>query len=162
VVEDETGFAVYSGYPLLRLWEDAVTGLFGTPDALPTLAPNWPKRGLDLRSSDYRFESQSLPLVAIYLLEHSAPVGVTTAIAGLSGSSALMALIANTGSNYLLDAPMRARELALVARLANRVPLRRMIPADAPTQVPELCAAILADLEQVLSANAKSGSDDPL
>ena len=59
---------VQPAYPCIRLWPASVAALFGAPDALPLLTPNWDKRYLDLAGDDgrYQFQSDASPLRAIY------------------------------------------------------------------------------------------------
>jgi hypothetical protein len=155
VVEQDGRFVVQSGNPRVRLREDSVAGLFGAPDALPLLTPSWNKRYLDLRGDGYRFETRPVPLAAIYVLDERA-TGTTTVIEGLDGSAALMALVANTSSNQLLDRAMRVSELERVAVLAKHVKLRRVTPADDASNVRKLCETILMDFAG-LSIGASNG-----
>ncbi|MBI2677669.1 MAG: serine/threonine protein kinase [Candidatus Koribacter versatilis] len=159
VVEQAGGFMVRPGNPLVRLWDDSVTCLFGTPEALPRLTPTWDKRYLDLRGNSYRFETLTLPLAVIYLLGARAGRGMGTNIVPVSGSAALMALVANTTSNHLLDGDMRARELERVGLLANQVTLRHVTPADDPANVRQLCEAILEDFALVNAPNGRVAAD---
>lgn len=136
---------VESAYPGLRLWPDAVEALYGTGYTLPRLTPNWDKRHLDLTTNGYRFQAQALPLGAVYLLEDRRPFPEPPAAEPVTGQAALLRLVAQTYTNYMLDRQMRAREFALLGRLAHTVPLRLLFPPAEAARLPELCDLILRD-----------------
>jgi len=139
-------FSVQPGYPLLRLWPDSVQALYGSSDLLPRITPTWDKRHLDLTDRRYRFLDRPAPLSAIYVLEertNGMPV-----IERMRLRDAVLALVANTYANYLLDGDMRAQEFRELDTLASTVPLRRVQPTSDISLTPELCRAIVRDLSQ--------------
>jgi hypothetical protein len=147
VLNRRGGFAVQPGYPRLRLWPDSVQALYGSVDLLPRITPTWDKRHLDLTDCRYRFLDRPAPLSAVYVLDErtdGAPV-----IEAMRPRDAVLALVANTYANYLLDADMRAQEFGELQTLATLVPLRRVQPASDISLTPELCNAIVRDLSQV-------------
>jgi hypothetical protein len=144
IEERREGFLVHPGNPRLRLWPDSVRALFGTPDALPRLTPNWDKLYLDL-SPGSRFEPRSLPLDSVYVLRERQDNGVSPCITGVTAREGLIDLIANTYANNLLDPGMRAHEFRLLSRLGASVPLRRVLPHSDPTSLSRLCEVILDD-----------------
>jgi hypothetical protein len=155
--EEGDGLAVQPGYAHLRLWPDAVRCLYGSPDVLPRLTPAdgasawWDKRGLDLLGSSYQFQRHPLPLAAVYLLGDSSP-GEEFSIVGCPPSHpTLMALVANTYVNYLLDSAMRSRELPLLGRLINRVPLRQ-VTNPRNLGLSRLCELVLEDFRSLTGA----------
>jgi len=137
------GFEVRSAYPHLRLWPDAVHGLYGGAAELPRLTPNWEKRFLDLAGAG-AFAPGPLPLAAVYLLEvrerHQAP-----RIEPVAPALAMLALIANTYVGWVPDHAAQGRDLALYGRLAREVPVLRAVPHADPVRIPELCALLEAD-----------------
>lgn len=150
LVDRGGSFLVLSAHPLLRLWEDSVECLFGSAEALPRFTPTWEKRCLDLTRDEYRFESQPLPLAAIYALGERSNDGAALTVEPLNGNTALMTLVSNTNVSYLLDANMRARELELLGRVAATVPVRKVTPHNDPASLGQLCEIILADFEGLL------------
>ena len=66
----------------------------------------------------------------------------------------LTRLIENTYVNYLLDRDMRARDLDVLARLAARVPLRRLVPQADSAYLHSFRDAILDDFRAVTGATA--------
>jgi hypothetical protein len=138
-------FMVSPGYPRLRLWPESVRDLYGTVEALPRLTPNWDKRYLDLTMQDDGFQREPLPLAAIYILGERRADSAAPVVESVPVASRLMALVANTYTNYLLDKAMRAEEFHALARLIARVPVRRVIPHADPTFINRLCDVILDD-----------------
>jgi hypothetical protein len=73
-------------------------------------------------------------------------------VEAVSGKQALIALVANTYVNYLLDQNMRRTEFDVLSRVAARTPIRRVRPSDKPSAILELCEAIADDARRVLPA----------
>lgn len=139
---------VQPAYPQLRLWPESVTLLYGSADALPRLTPNWDKRALDLAGGHGRFQRRALPLAAIYLLGGRSQRAGGVVVEDIAPAEALLTLVANSYVGYLLDAPMRAREFTTLARVVTAVRMRRVTVPNDPARVPDLCRAIVADLEK--------------
>ena len=62
------------------------------------------------------------------------------------GRAALIALVANTSVNYMLDRSMRSREFEVAGRMVARVPMRSVFSSRLD-DLDSLVAAILADWE---------------
>lgn len=137
------GFVVRAAYPHLRLWPDAVRGLYGGEAELPRLTPNWEKRFLELAPAG-ELERGPLPVAAVYLLEPRDPEAAPR-IAPAAAAEALLALIANTYVGWVPDHAAQGRDLALYGRLAREVPVVRVVPHADPARLPELCALLEAD-----------------
>lgn len=139
---------VQPGYPRLRLWAgDATHALTGGAD-LPRLAPEveeWDKRYLALDGAGRSFDACPRPLGALYVLgdrrSRDAP-----AIEPIDRRQALLLLVANGYVNYLLDTAMQARQLAAVAALVERVPVKRLVAHEDPARLPELVERVRADV----------------
>ena len=115
-------FLVQPAYPRVRLWPESVEGLFGAADALSRLTPSWDKRFLQL-SGRFRFQSTSLPLAAIYVLGERRASGTAVSIGPISQRTALIELVSNSYTSYLLNPRQRAQEFELLGRLLDHVPL---------------------------------------
>jgi len=143
---DRGDFQVVPAYPHLALWPDSVTLLYGSPDVLPRISPDWQKRRLALGNPVNRFEERSLPLGAIYILgdrrADRAPFVET-----ISDREALIELVVHSYATNTLDHAMRAREFNVFGRLISSVPLRRVIPHQDPARIEELYHVILEDFE---------------
>jgi hypothetical protein len=136
---------VLPAYPQLRLRPDSVAVLYGSADALPRLTPNWDKRALDLTANGCRFQSEPLPLAAIYVLAECGPPDAEPRIVDLQGRQKLLTLLANTYVSYLLDAAMRSEEFVALGRVATHVPVRHVTRSSDPARVSQLCLRILED-----------------
>jgi hypothetical protein len=149
------GFSVLPAYPRIRLWPEAVTGLFGAPDALPRITPgnaDWQKRYLDLTAPGYSFQSVPLPLRAVYTHEREEAEPAT--FEELTAAEALVTLLANVYSLCRPDAETRAREFNLLEQLARSVPVKRFRGRFGIDQLDAQCALLRADC---LAAAAVAG-----
>jgi hypothetical protein len=155
-LEDVDGVVhAYPGYPRLRLWPAALDLLGGPRPFAAAMAAS--SRGsryhLDVTRDGYTFQQRALPLGAIYVLGERANGAGRTAIDPIAGSAGLMALVAQSFTNALLDGPMRAHELHLLATVASGVRIARVVPsadgASADGGIAALCDALLDDLQAV-------------
>jgi hypothetical protein len=140
-------FLVQSGYPCLCLWPGSVSSLYGSPDALPLLTPNWDKRYLALKDNGYRFQQEPLTRGAIYSLGERCSDSTGPLVETLPAQAGFLALVSNTYMNYLLDQTMRAREFELLGRVATNVPLRHVRPRADRAHLTRLCEVILNDFQ---------------
>ena len=136
-------FAVQPAYPRIRLWPESVQALFGSEDALPRITPSWDKRFLEL-SGSYRFQTDPLPLAGIYFLDDNRSATPESRPEPVSQRTALVDLITNTYTTYLLDAPRRAQEFAHLGRLVKQIACRRLLRPDVG-QIAATCRSIAAD-----------------
>jgi len=146
---DDGRVVVQPGSPRIRLWRESVVALYGSPEALPRLTPTWDKRFLDLTRDGYHFQHQPLPLGAIYLVGERGPDPAAPRIEELPPAAGLMALVANTHANHLLDDTMRAQEFECLGSVASSVPVRRVIPHEDPALLSKVCDAIVADAQSL-------------
>ncbi len=148
LTEQGDGFVVQPGYSGLRLWSDSAQTLFDSAEALPRLVPahlDWDKRYLDLRQPGYRFQSEPLPLGAIYLLDERGSEPSRPSIQAVAPRDGLLSLIANTYASYLLPKTRRGQEFEILARLIQQIPLRQLLPHADPARLSQLCDTILTD-----------------
>jgi hypothetical protein len=146
VTESPGRFLAQPAYPRLRLWPESVEALFGDSDVLPAIVPGWDKRFLDLARPPFRFQSEPLPLAAIYLLD--ATPGAA-AIEPVATRDAVMGIVADTYATYLLDRERRAREFEFVMRLVEGVPVRRLRRGDDLCAAARTCELVAADLDSL-------------
>lgn len=147
--EQDNELFVHPGYPLIRLWPDSVQTLYGAPDALPLLTPNWDKRYLPLTESDCQFQPDPLPLAAIYFLDGRSNEVNAPFIESMPVQTSMLTLIANTYANKLVDPDMRQREFEILGRLVNRMPLRRVTPHSDIARLGDLCQVVLDDFRRL-------------
>lgn len=154
-VKDDGGrFCIEPGYPRVCLWPSAVEALLGGPSALPCLTPTWEKRYLPLDGARATFEPRRQELGAIYVLAPRVQRAGAPRIEELSRREALLHLVQNTYMNWLLDGTQRAVELDVLARIVERVPVRRVVPHSDPARIGALCDLIVNDAEQLLGRRA--------
>lgn len=140
-------FHVRPAYPRVRLWPESVVGLFGAVDKLPLMTPNWDKRFLSLNEPGYRFQTESLPLAAVYFLRERLVDAREVKIGAVSPSEALMTLVADSyAANYLYHSP-RAKEFEMLSRLVQGVSLRSVAAVNDFARIGDLCEAIVQDSE---------------
>lgn len=154
-------FLVQPGYPRVNLWPDSVRALFGSRDALPRITPTWDKRYLALDQGAHRYQSEQLPLGAIYFLDGREPGSATPAVEELTAREAFVTLVANTYVNYLVTPDMRSHEFDVLGRLVAGVPVRRVCRAGDHSKIYDLCKVISMDAARLTrqpAANPLSGS----
>lgn len=151
LVEHEGAFYVMPAYPHLCLWPESVRMLYDSSEALPRLIPDWDKRRMDLGEKGTRFESRCLPLCAIYVLGERRP-DPAPFIEAMRPQSAMLALVADTYANKILDRDMRAREFAVLGRMATTVPIRRVHANGDAARLESLCKIVREDVDSLASA----------
>lgn len=147
---------VRSAYPSIKLWPESSEILFGHR-ALPLLAEGWEKGYLELKGTD-SFRSESAGLGAIYHLAGRSSDPRAPFIESLSSSDALVTLVGNTYSNFLLDSAMRASEFNVLSRVVADVPVRRVTPHADPDRLDDLFRLIVSDFRN-LRANGIESAD---
>lgn len=150
--ERSGAFWVRPAYPRIRLWDSSVEALYGSKESLPLLTPTWDKRYLDLLNGSQRFQSEPLPLAAVYLLDERSAESNAPFIEALPDNQKVMTLVANTYANYLLDKSMRAAEFASLGRLCQQIPFRKVTPHADAKFLPELCRVIAEDVHAQCSS----------
>ena len=143
--EHERQFCVLPAYTRVNLWPESVKLLYGSPDALPRILPDWEKRCLKLgEHGGARFEDRALPIGAIYILG-DATASSAENVVSISQKTALMTLVANTYATNLLDSKQRAEEFAVLSRLVTAVPVRQINAKRGTLRVDQLCDVIQRD-----------------
>lgn len=110
----------YPGYPHVRLWPESTDLLFGSPDALPCLTPNWDKRDFDIRTYGGAFAAQPVPLGAVFFLQERRPQTVITRV---SNAQMLLSLLANAYVTTIHDETSRTLDFRVFSRIFESVPL---------------------------------------
>lgn len=141
-------FHIMPAYPHLGLWPDSVEMLYGSAEALPRFMPEWDKRRLDLGERGTRFESRPLPLRAVYIFGERGP-DPAPSVEFVRQQDALLSLVAGTYANAILGPELRAREFAVLSRLVETVPIRRVRPHHDPSRLGKLCTVIREDIESL-------------
>jgi hypothetical protein len=159
--ERDGEFWIAPGYPRVNLWPESAASLFGTPDALPTISPNWEKRFLPLDRGMARFEDRERQLAAVYILEARSDSDDAPRIAEISAREAALLLVQNTYMNYLLEKEQRAAEFAAIARLLSRTAVRRLIPHSDPEKIAVMCELLQMDSANIAKKMDRTNAGQP-
>lgn len=149
VVEDKGTYPVCIPlYPGLRLWPDAVSALFGDDLSLPAVAHFTDKRRLGPEKGLLTFSADPGPLGRIYVLSarQKKKDDSTVTIEPLAPREAFMELVKHP---YRLGLNTRERlreEFQNLGRLVNSLAIRRIVYPRDYALLPEVHAAVLADL----------------
>ena len=127
----------------LRLWPDGERVVLGDDARLERITPGWEKRRFPLEGA--AFADAPVPVRAI--LAFRPRRGRRAVVRTLSPSRALVTLATLTYANYLLDPPMRARELIQLGALVRAVPVRALTPPLGRENLDALCDAIVRAVE---------------
>lgn len=139
-------FFVQPGLPRVLLWPPSVAALWGDAEALPRIVGTWEKRYLALGQGKYRFAAEAVPLGALYVLRERSTDLRVPEIAPIAGADALVALVANTYSNDLIDMQLRSQEFKVLGRVASHVPVRAVRAPNDRRAIEQVCAAMIDDL----------------
>ncbi len=146
LIEGGDRFYVQPAYPGIRLWPESVRSLWGSADALPQMTPTWEKRYLNLEHHGYEFDSDPVPVAAIYVIAERT---ADSAAPHFGVGPSFLNLLANTYAGYVLSSEMRAHEFDVLTRLMISVPVRTVIPHADPSRLPALCHLIEHDVRTV-------------
>lgn len=152
VVLDSRGRDIMAipAYPGLRLWDDAITALFGSTGSYAPVAHYTPKQRFTAALSATPFCSSGVPLAGVYVLgtnaDEHAPLASTPEIRPFSVREALMTLLSLAFKLDIQDHRMLTREFDFLHRLVTQIPVRRLIVPDSFATFPAVHAAVLHDL----------------
>lgn len=118
------------GYPSMRMWPAAAEHFIGEWEALPRVHSELTKRRVRVGPGGFgRFCDRSVPLACLYLPERRDPAtaGTEVQISPLPPSAALIEWVRQSFLPRLVAASgSQPQRLACLARLAERLPLRRL------------------------------------
>ena len=144
----EGQFYVQPAYPYLCLWPDSAERVFGSAEELPRFQEDWDKRCLVLGKEGTKYEDRPLPLGAIYVLGERRP-DPAPFVEALRPQAALLALVADTYANKVLDREMRSEEFEVLSQLVSEVAVRRVHANKDAGRIADLCRVIRADYESL-------------
>jgi hypothetical protein len=136
------------GYPRVRLRQRSLPMLSDLNPDLPPL-PKVKGEGrlhFPLTTDGYQFQSDPLPIGAIYLLAARSVDAHAPRVESVSPQSGIMGLLANAYANRFLDKPMRAHEFRELGHLVNQIGVRKVYPHREPSRLAMLCKVILEDI----------------
>lgn len=142
-------FIVSPAYPYLNLWPQSVRMIYGSVRG--AVAHDSDKHRISLHGRDSRFQREAMPLKAVYILGERSSAPGAPRVEPLTPQDALVALIANTYGNKLLDATMRAREFRFLGRVVASLPVRGLIPGEDASLLPRLYQTVAGDISAIRS-----------
>jgi hypothetical protein len=142
LADGEHGPSAWPGYPRLSLCADAARALFAPRGDLPAFSSSYPKQYLDLEAAGLAFQRTPLPVGQVFVLAGQTP-GTAPVIRPLGPREGLVALLRHTYGTYLIDMGMRARELDILARLVDAVPVCEVRFAAGLDTIGAQCAALV-------------------
>ncbi|WP_310423341.1 hypothetical protein [Chamaesiphon sp. VAR_48_metabat_135_sub] len=148
IIDRGDNFLIEPAYPRIRLWDSSVRALYSAADALPRLVPThptWDKRYLDLSQTGYKFQTEPLPLAAIYYLNERSDNRSCPCVAPMTTQEQLITLVTNTYTNYLLDKSLRAQEFEFLSRVVKYIPVRQITPHTDIARLDDLIDTIVSD-----------------
>lgn len=151
LTEEVDGFKITPGNPQVCLWPDAVESLFGAPNVLPRLSPNWDKCFLPLDGRRATFEPNKRPLGVVYILAPRVSEEDAPRIEEVSAREALLHLVKTTYIDWLLDRAHRTAEFELISRMVTQIPVRRIVAHTDPARIGALCDIIMEDAASLIA-----------
>jgi hypothetical protein len=147
VSDDLTAVSLDEGTPLawpafdhLRLWPSSEPLVLDNAAQLERITPTWDKRRFPLEGA--AFADGPCPIRAIVVLRERR-ADARALVRTLAPARAVVTLATLTYANYLLDAPMRARELMQLGALVRAVPILAVTPPMGRDGLKLLCGAIV-------------------
>jgi hypothetical protein len=136
------------GYPRMRLRQPSLHMLSDLNPDLPRLpkVEGIGRLHFALTSTGYQFQSDPLPIGAIYLLAERTVDANTPRVEPMSPADGVMGLVANTYVTRFLDNSMRAQEFQELCWLVNQVRVRKVHPHRESSRLAMLCKVILEDI----------------
>ncbi len=133
------------GSPWKRCADDLLPVEVG-PDGTHAL-PHFPQLKLPAAAQWCGQQPERLPLRALYLLGESEAEGRGVTIEPLAPTDAVLEILRQTAAWSLYSPDLAGRHLAMCARIAETVPVRRLSYPRRFEILPEVAAAIRADLQ---------------
>jgi len=129
---------------VLRLWPASAALLYGDAERLPRITASWEKRALALGDAAAVPPNAPVPLRTIVFLSRASSAAPVRDAHPVTGSDAILQLIANSSANHLLDAHARADEFRAVTRLAREIACMTVTVGDGPAGLDRLTRSLLA------------------
>jgi hypothetical protein len=152
LIPDKKSFWVQSAYPRLRLWPNSVNAIHGSIEDLSLVSTNLDKRFIDLQIKDreqWQFQSQALPLIAVYILGERDSNLTAPIINSLSLPEAMKYLMFNSYGRAFLTSQQCRQEFQELGQLAKTVPVRELLLPDNLGSLKQIYDVILENLRLI-------------
>jgi len=165
VAQQDNVFSACPGYPQMRFWPNEAMYFIGHYEDLELVHPSFSKRRIPIGPENFgAFCSAPLPLACLYLPERlDTESGCSDIkISQVSPRDATIELIRHSFDAMVLDAlGLHGQRLDLLARMARRVPLRRITYPSGFQHLPAARNAILDDLQMLRRQQTKRKCEFP-
>lgn len=147
-VDERKTIMALPGYPGLRLWDDSVRGVGATSRKLKPVAHYTGKSRWATHSRPTDFYAKPQRLVRVYLLKRarSSKRSARVLIQALNPGEALIGLVKAAYRFDITDTAMLKRQFHFLARVAEQVPVKRLVMPDDFSALAEVRQAVLRDL----------------
>jgi hypothetical protein len=149
LMADEDGVMMaHPSHGHLSVWPDTAERLFAT-ESLPLHSDLYAKHRVDLIERGYRFRESAVPVDTICILGRRSAGGEAPMLRRMHPRAALVALVSQTYSNYLLDRTMREREFDVLGRIADAVRIAELSLGDRLEDLVPSCQALALQFPDV-------------
>jgi hypothetical protein len=138
--DNQAQFCAIPSHPFLSLWPESVELIKRKPEELPLIFSQVDKRRLVLETPG-RFESRSLPIGAIYVLDNER--AAAGRVEDLTGQDALVSLITESYGTYVLDLERRVQELDALSELISKTAIFCLPSERKSFPLEQLCEMVL-------------------
>jgi hypothetical protein len=147
---EPAAFLARPGYPQMRMWPRDAERFLGSAAGLERVHPRYSKLRVPVGEGGFgTFHHDPAPLGAVYLVERGEAAAPCTParIEPLPPHRALIELVRHSFVPRLVEAAgLQPRRLELLARLVERVSVRRLVVPSGPGGLASARAAVLAEI----------------
>ena len=149
-IEEQAGrLLARAGYPQMRMWPEQADFFLGSSSGLALVHPEYDKRMVPVGERGFgTFRSAARPLGCLYLPERRPEGDPETGVAihQVPPREAVIELVRGSFSPFIVEAVgLQPRRIELFSRLAERVPVRRLVYPSGFGALAEVRRALLAD-----------------
>ncbi len=139
----------HPGFPQMRMWPDLADHFLGGHAHLPLVLPNTDKRQIPVQTGGLgSFCSEARPLSRLYLPLRVDDPGAPIRVEPVPPQQALIELVRESFLGTVLEkAGLHRERFARLASLVGQVPMSRLTYPSGLDRLPDVRAAILADME---------------
>lgn len=143
-------FIVQPGYRKVRLRPNAANFLVREPEKLPLVYSYRESRYFSLPQKKQPLPDAA-PLSAIYVLGNIDDNYKEPLIKPIKSIEKVLSLIEHTSGSYVVRGDLRAKEFAVLTKIAKTIPMRRIFYSHKMETLPRQCDLILEDFNNLLS-----------
>lgn len=147
-LDDDTAVG-HPGFPQMRMWPDLADHFLGAHDHLPLVLPDTEKRRVPVETDGLgAFCTAATPLRRLYLPVREEDPDASIRVEPVSAQQALIELVRESFLSTILEKTgLHAQRFARLATLVGQVPMARLVYPSGFERLPDVCGAILDDLD---------------